>query len=48
MQLTFHPNSAEWAGFAVIRTSGLLEDQHTGVGITAEGRRALQRVLAGD
>jgi hypothetical protein len=42
-----HPHELDWVALQRLKQAGLLEDQRTGVGMTVEGRRALQRVLAG-
>ena len=42
-----HPRELDWVALQRLKQAGLLEEQRIGVGMTAEGRRALQRVLAG-
>jgi hypothetical protein len=41
----FHPHQLDWLALQRLRQAGLIEERSTGPGITAEGRRALQRVL---
>ena len=42
-----HPSELDWIALQRLKQAGLLEDQRTRLGMTAQGRRALQRVLAG-
>jgi ribosomal protein S19E (S16A) len=42
-----HASELDWVALQRLKQAGLLEDQRTAMGITAEGRRALQRLLAG-
>ena len=36
----------DWLALQRLKRAGLIEERGTGPGITAEGRRALQRLLA--
>jgi ribosomal protein S19E (S16A) len=42
-----HASELDWVALQRLKQAGLLEDQRTAMRITAEGRRALQRLLAG-
>ena len=43
----FHPTELDWLAIQRLKQSGLVEERRDGPSITAEGRRALQRLLAG-
>jgi ribosomal protein S19E (S16A) len=40
------PRELDWLALQRLKRAGLIEERGTGPGITAEGRRALQRLLA--
>jgi len=42
-----HPLELDWVALQRLKQACLLEDHRAGVGMTAEGRRALQRILTG-
>jgi hypothetical protein len=42
-----HPPELDWVALQHLRQAGLLELRPDGIKMTAEGSRALQRVLAG-
>jgi hypothetical protein len=42
-----HPRELDWVALQRLKQAGLLEARRTEVSMTPEGRRALQRVLAG-
>ena len=40
------PRELDWLALQRLQRAGLIEERGTGPGITAEGRRALQRLLS--